>query len=119
MLHTVGILEMKVSDNPEDVIITHSLGSCIGLSLYDPEPRIGGLVHCMLPLSEIDPERARQYPCMFVDTGIPLLIQGMLGMGAEKARLIAKAAGAASLLDAAKLFCIGERNLAALRSTLQ
>ncbi len=119
MLHTIGILEMKVSDNPEDVIITHSLGSCIGLSLYDPEPRIGGLVHCMLPLSEIDPDRAGQHPCMFVDTGVPLLIQEMLGMGAEKARLIAKAAGAASLLEAAKLFCTGERNLAALRSILQ
>ena len=39
---------MKLSDDPEDVIVTYSLGSCIGLSLLDAEARVGGLIHCLL-----------------------------------------------------------------------
>lgn len=119
MLHTVGILEMKVSSAAEDVLFTHSLGSCIGLSLYDPEQHIGGLAHCMLPYSEIDPACARRHPCMFVDTAVPLLIRAILDMGAEKQRLVAKAAGAARLLDAGNLFSIGDRNLMALRQVMR
>lgn len=118
MKHVVGISEMVVSDNPEDLIITYSLGSCIGLSLYEPRMRIGGLIHCMLPLSKIDPARAQVRPCMFTDTGVPLLLTTLLDMGAEKRNLIAKVAGAASLLDNNGSFNIGERNQVILRKLL-
>ena len=46
----IGISEMQISDSPEDHLITYSLGSCIGLTLYDKELKIGGLLHSMLPL---------------------------------------------------------------------
>lgn len=118
MKYVIGISEMKVSDRPEDTLITYSLGSCIGLSLYDPKHRIGGLIHCMLPLSKIDPARAAERPCMFTDTGVPLLLTTMLQMGAEKRNLIAKVAGAASLLDNNGSFNIGERNQVILRKLL-
>ena len=118
MKHVVGISEMKVSDNPEDVIITYSLGSCIGLALYDPRIRVGGLIHCMLPLSKIDPARAVDRPCMFTDTGVPRLIMTLLGMGADKRSLVATVAGAAHLLDNQNQFNIGERNHVVLRKLL-
>ena len=118
MKHVVGISEMVVSDRPEDMIITYSLGSCIGLTLYEPRLRIGGLIHCMLPLSKIDPARAVDRPCMFTDTGVPLLLTTLLNMGAEKRNLIAKVAGAASLLDNNGSFNIGERNQVILRKLL-
>lgn len=116
--HTVGISEMKVSSSPEDVLVTYSLGSCVGVALYDPEIRIGGLIHCMLPLSKIDSSRAAQNPCMFTDIGVPLLIQTLLDMGAEKRRLVAKVAGAAALLDDNNTFRIGDRNKVVLRKVL-
>lgn len=116
--HTVGISEMKTSTAPEDVIVTYSLGSCIGLALYDPEVHIGGLIHCMLPLSKIDAERAQQNPCMFTDVGVPRLIQALLDLGADKRRLVAKVAGAAALLDDSNTFRIGERNMVVLRKVL-
>lgn len=109
---------MKVSSNPEDVIVTYSLGSCIGLTLYDPVARVGGMIHCMLPLSKIDPVRAKVNPEMFADTGIPLLIQTLYDMGAQKRRLVAKVAGASSLLDEKGTFKIGERNYLVLRKVL-
>ncbi|MBL7649696.1 MAG: chemotaxis protein CheD [Candidatus Hydrogenedentes bacterium] len=118
MKFVVGISEMAVSDRPEDLIITYSLGSCIGLTLYEPKLRIGGLIHCMLPLSKIDPARAVDRPCMFTDTGVPLLLATLLNMGAEKRNLIAKVAGAASLLDNNGSFNIGERNQVILRKLL-
>lgn len=118
MRYTVGISEMIVASGPDDTLITYSLGSCVGLSLFDPVKRIGGLIHCMLPLSKIDKERAGRSPYMFVDTGVPLLLREMLEKGAEKKRLIAKVAGAAQLLDTQNTFRIGERNMVVLRKLL-
>ncbi len=109
---------MKTSQNADDIIITYSLGSCVGLSLYDPKIKVGGIIHCMLPLSRIDPERARTMPHMFADTGVPSLIQSLLDMGAEKGRLIAKVAGAAKLLNSSNTFNIGERNQVVVRKVL-
>lgn len=119
MKHVVGISEMKVSNQPDDLLITYSLGSCIGLALYEPRLRLGGLIHCMLPLSSIDPDRANERPCMFTDTGVPLLIRTMLDLGAKTENLVAKVAGAASLLDNSGHFSIGDRNQVILRTILR
>ncbi len=118
MTYTIGISEMKVSDRPEDVLVTYSLGSCVGLTLYDPVARIGGMIHCMLPLSKIDPAKAASNPCMFTDTGVPALMTALLQMGAQKQRLVARVAGAARLLDDQNTFKIGERNYIVLRKIL-
>lgn len=118
MLITVNISDMKVSSNPEDVLVTYSLGSCIGVTLYDPLQKIGGLIHCMLPLSKVDPERAKEVPYMFVDTGLPLMLQTLINMGANKNRIVAKVAGGAVLLDDNGMFRIGERNHIVVRKLL-
>ncbi len=118
MVLTVGISDMKVSQDPEDVLITYSLGSCVGLTLYDPVAKVGGLVHCMLPLSRIDPEKAKANPYMFTDTGTQNLIQSMFDLGARREHLIAKVAGASNLLDTKRMFRIGERNYTVLRKVL-
>lgn len=118
MLVTVGISEMRVSRDPQDVIVTYSLGSCVGLTVFDPVAHIGGMVHCMLPLSKIDPAKAQATPCMFTDTGVPALLQAVLDLGAQKKRLVAKVAGASRLLDEKGTFNIGERNYTVLRKVL-
>lgn len=118
MNHTVGISEMSVSNKPDDVIVTYSLGSCVGLTLYDPEIRVGGMIHCMLPLSRIDPEKAKKTPCMFTDTGVPKLLEALMKMGATRRRIIAKVAGAAAPLNDNSVFKIGERNYVVLRKVL-
>ncbi len=118
MNYTIGISDMKVSSNAEDILVTYSLGSCVGLTVYDPVVRVGGMIHCMLPLSRIDPEKARANPCMFTDTGVPHLIQTVLDMGASRKRLIAKVAGAAAPLNDNGIFKIGERNYVVLRKVL-
>ena len=118
MLRVIGISEMYISTDPGDVLVTYSLGSCVGVSLFDPVAKVGGMVHCMLPLSKIDQVKAQSKPCMFTDTGVTLLLQEVFNRGATRNNLIVKIAGAASLLDERGLFKIGERNYTVLRKVL-
>jgi chemotaxis protein CheD len=111
----VGIADMKVTNDPEVVLITYSLGSCIGVTIYDPLARVGGLLHFMLPDSAIDKEKAKKTPGMFADSGIPLLFREAYRLGAEKRRLQVKLAGGAQILDDSGFFNIGKRNYMALR----
>jgi len=98
--------------------VTYSLGSCVGLSLCDRSTGLAGLIHCMLPESSIDPERARAKPLMFVDLGVPLLLRALLARGARPRSLVAKVAGGANIFDDGGRFRIGERNYTALRKVL-
>lgn len=118
MNYIVGISELMVSNLREDVIVTYSLGSCVGVTIYDPVACVGGMIHCMLPLSKIDPEKAQKAPAMFVDTGIPLLFEKAYQLGAQKDRIILKVAGASRILDETGTFKMGDRNYAVLRKIL-
>ena len=114
----VGISDMKVSNNIEETLITYSLGSCLGVIIYDPTVRVAGMLHSMLPLSKIDPHKAKASPYMFVDTGIPLMFKEAYRLGAEKKNIIVRAVGCSSLLDEKGFFKIGERNFTVLRKLL-
>ncbi len=114
-MEVVDIADMVVSGNPQDVLVTHSLGSCIGVTIWDPEVHVGGMIHYMLPSSTIAPEKARTNPAMFADTGIPAMFRAAYELGAAKKRIIAKVAGGSSLLDDKGMFNIGKRNYIALR----
>jgi chemotaxis protein CheD len=115
----VDIGGMVVTTNPEDVLVTYSLGSCVGVTLYCPSKKIGGMIHCMLPLSSTDPERAKVKPAMFVDVGVVALIQQILDLGCDKKELICKVAGGGSPSGHDDgIFRIGERNYAVLRKVL-
>jgi chemotaxis protein CheD len=111
----VGVADMKVSNHAGHLLVTHALGSCIGLAIYDPQARVGGLLHYMLPDSSLDPVRAAENPFMFADTGIPRLFRECYTLGASKSRLRVKAAGGGQVLGAEEHFQIGSRNYAALR----
>ncbi len=67
----VDVADMRVSAVKGDVLVTHALGSCLGITVYDPTTHVGGLLHVMLPLSTIDPKKGKENPYMFVDTGVP------------------------------------------------
>jgi chemotaxis protein CheD len=110
--------DCKVGKIAGQVLATYALGSCIGLTVYDPEAAVGGLLHYMLPDSRIDLARSRENPYMFADTGIPKLLEQVCGQGASKRRLIAHAAGGASIMDPEAIFDIGQRNYLALRKIL-
>jgi len=111
----VGVSDMKVSNDPVATLVTYSLGSCIGVAIYDPVVKVGGLLHYMLPASDIDAEKARRNPFMFADTGIPALFKSTYAFGAKKQRMRVIIVGGAQVLDQKGFFNIGKRNHMALR----
>ncbi len=115
MTVVVGVADMKVSNQANHLLVTHALGSCIGVAVYDPQARVGGLLHYMLPDSSLDPARAAENPFMFADTGIPRLFRECYALGAQKHRLAVKVAGGGQVLGGEEHFQIGRRNYAALR----
>lgn len=114
----VGISDCKVSNDPEGVLMTYALGSCIAVGVNDPVARISGLLHFMLPEASIDMDKAQQNPYMFADTGIPRLLNAVLQSGANRRRLVVRIAGGAQILDGHELFQIGRRNYLAARKIL-
>lgn len=121
----VGIGDMLASDQANACLSTYSLGSCVAVVIYDPIRRVGGLLHAMLPAAEMNPERARQRPYMFVDLGLPALFHSVYALGGHKERLTVKVAGGASIFGNDELgsghgsvFSIGQRNITAVRNML-
>jgi len=111
----VDIADLRVAADPEAELVTYSLGSCIGLAIWDPQSRVGGLLHYMLPDSSIARDRMSLNPAMFADTGIPLLFRTAYSRGAHKRRLVVKVAGGASMFPTDDRFDIGRQNYTALR----
>jgi chemotaxis protein CheD len=114
----VGVSDAKISSNPSVTIVTYSLGSCIGVTVYDPVLKIGGMLHFQLPTSTLDPEKARINPTMFADTGMAYLLSQLAAMGVPKNRLKVHVAGAAQILNDEHVFDIGRRNHVAIRKVL-
>lgn len=115
----VGMADFKVSRGPA-VLISYGLGSCVGISLYDPQTKVGGLLHIMLPDSK--QSRATDNPAKFADTGIPLMLDEVIKLGAVRSRLVAKLAGGAQMFafaNATDVMRVGVRNVAASKEILQ
>ncbi|MBF0377592.1 MAG: chemotaxis protein CheD [Desulfamplus sp.] len=114
----VGVSDMKVSNDPSSDIITYSLGSCIGLVVFDPVVKVGGILHYMLPESSLDREKAERNPYMFADSGIPLLFKESYKYNAVKKRMKVYVFGGSQILDQKGFFNIGKRNYMALKKLL-
>ncbi len=116
----VGMADLKVTDRPDDTLITYALGSCLGIVVHDPVARVAGMLHVMLPSSQLDEAKARSQPAMFVDTGVPLLFKECYRLGARKERMTVLVAGGSfsGRTDADDTFQIGKRNMLTLRKLL-
>ncbi len=116
--HTVGISDLKVCKSP-DVLVTYALGSCVGICMVDELTGVGGLSHIMLPDST-QSLSGKDMPMRFADTAIPMLIDRLVSLGANRGRLRAKIAGGAVMFAAANdRFNIGERNIVAVTEALK
>ncbi len=100
----VGMADLNVAKAP-DILTTLGLGSCIGLALFDPVTKVGGLVHYMLPDST--KLRNNSNIAKFGDTGIRELCKRVIAEGANKRRLVAKIAGGAKMFETSGLSGIG------------
>src|SRR5208337_1042099 len=88
----IGIGEYHVGSGP---MMTIGLGSCIGLTIYDRDLRIGAMVHIMLPESSGRTDR----PGKYADTAVPLLISKLTERGSQRTSLVVKMAGGACMFE--------------------
>ena len=95
----VGMAEYKVGRNP-DILITYGLGSCVGIAIYDPIAKIGGLAHIMLPDSA--QARSTDNLAKFADTALPVMVEEIIKLGAYKLNIWAKCAGGAQMFKEAE-----------------
>lgn len=118
--YIVGVADMKIATNQGDTLITYALGSCLGVTIYDPVAGVGGLLHVMLPDSTSQTSHSKPNPYKFVDTGLPQLFKQSYQAGARKERLVVKVVGGASSKEneADDMFQIGKRNFLALKKLL-
>ena len=114
MKHIVGLADMKVSPQPDDMLVTYGLGSCLGITIHDPVARVGSMLHVMMPLSSANPEKAKLNPYMFVDTAVPAAFAALQRAGAVRSRCRFKIAGGA-LVNGNDYFAIGKRNYIVLK----
>jgi chemotaxis protein CheD len=113
---TVGIGGLEISTDPESLLVTHALGSCIAVIAWDAQRRVGGMLHFQLPTAALAPARARNEPGAFGDTGIPLLFEGLYAHGSKKSDLVVKVAGGGSFHP--KGMDVGQRNQDMMRRVL-
>jgi chemotaxis protein CheD len=112
----IGIGEQAVA-GANSLIVTHALGSCVAVCLWDPLVRVGAMLHFLLPESRVNPDRARKQPGTFADTGIPLLIAEAMNLGLNKKRCRAHLFGGAAV-GAQGGLDVGKRNALAARRLL-
>ncbi|MGN0401006.1 MAG: chemotaxis protein CheD [Acetatifactor sp.] len=117
----VGMADLKTCVSP-DGITTLGLGSCVGIAIRDPQTKIGGLAHIMLPDSTAI-KNSQQNIAKFADTGIDELVRQMERLGALRSRMVAKIAGGATMFcfqeSGGTLGQVGERNVEATKIKLK
>jgi chemotaxis protein CheD len=114
-LITVAIGGIEASDDRGSVLVTHGLGSCVAVMAWDPVSKVGGMLHFQLPTASLAPERARESPGTFADTGIPLLFEKLYMLGGKKRDIVVKVAGGGSFHGDIDTFDIGRRNYTMMR----
>lgn len=113
----VGIADLNVVKSP-DSLISYALGSCVGICLYDSMAKIAGMSHVLLPSKTESDKNLMK----FADTAIPMLMDRMLKMGANRIRMTAKIAGGANMFSGmmrSSTSRIGERNVEQTKATLK
>jgi len=104
-LSRVRILTGDVAASATPVILHTLLGSCVAVCLHDPLLRIGGMNHILLPGG-----RGHCLGARFGVHAMELLINQLMNLGVDRARLVAKAFGGAAVLPGMKRTSIGNDN---------
>lgn len=114
----VGMADLSIAKEPH-ILTTLGLGSCVGITLYDPQLKIGGLAHVMLPDST--QIKNNENKAKFADTAIEVLLQLMINEGARKNRIVAKIVGGAHMFEFKNvddIMRIGTRNVTSVIQNL-
>ncbi len=114
----IGIADLKTGKAPQK-LTTIGLGSCVGITIYDPTTKIGGMAHIMLPDSTAI--KNNQNVAKFADTGVKELLDQLVAQGCKKNHCVAKIAGGAQMFKFSNTndsLRVGEKNIIAVKKIL-
>ncbi|HEY3322804.1 MAG TPA: chemotaxis protein CheD [Planctomycetota bacterium] len=114
----VGVGELYVSRNSNEVLTTYGLGSCVAVAAYDGVACVGGLAHIQLPEHRGPVAGDAESVWAYAEYGVPELISQMYAAGAMRERLNVALAGGATVADPDKYFQIGRKNVLAVKRVL-
>lgn len=115
----VNMAAMEISQVPSR-LITRGLGSCLGVTLYDPSKKIGGMAHPMLP--DIEKARIRSNPSRFVNSAIKQMIEELEKKGCIRNQIVAKLFGGAHMfgfITTDSILNVGQKNIEMAQAILK
>ena len=113
----VGIGDIKTGKEP--AIIRTSLGSCIGVCLYNSQLKVGAMLHCMLPTAGDNRQKPDFRAAKYADSGIEMMMAELKKVyGLSPNQFTAKIFGGASMLKAISMN-IGQNNEESVRAMLK
>jgi chemotaxis protein CheD len=116
-MEMVRIADMKIAEGDTE-LVTYALGSCVGITFYDPALKLGALLHILLPerIGDTDSNVMK-----YADSGIHATMRQLEMLGFSKSRAIVKIAGGAKMFnysESGSLPKIGDRNVESVKKTL-
>jgi chemotaxis protein CheD len=116
-MEMVRIADMKIAEEDTE-LVTYALGSCVGITFYDPALKLGALLHILLPerIGDTDSNVMK-----YADSGIHATMRQLEMLGFSKSRAIVKIAGGAKMFnysESGSLPKIGDRNVESVKKTL-
>lgn len=115
----VDVAEVKIAQPPAK-LVTRGLGSCLGITIYDPIKKIGAMAHTMLP--DIDKARIKSNPCRFTNSAIRKMVEDLEKLGSKREHLVAKLFGGAhmfSFIGSDSVLNVGQKNGEVALTTLK
>lgn len=110
--HRLNIGDVVASRRP--ILLETVLGSCVSVCLWDPQQRLGGMNHILLPKGSNTDQAAR-----FGVNAMELLINKIMALGGARSRLVAKAFGGANLIASLQAPAVGEQNAEFVKTFLR
>lgn len=119
---TVGIGEYMISNDLEETIITHALGSCVALIVHCPINKQTALAHIVLPQVE-NRDKSQQLshkPSYFADVIVPQIVTFFTEINlCNRSQLQVFLVGGADALNENDVFKVGSRNVKMIKQILR
>jgi chemotaxis protein CheD len=116
----VQMADLQVAPHPPATLVTRGLGSCLGITFYDPVKKIGAMAHAMLP--DIEKARKTTNRHRFVNSCIQEMVEEFEKLGCPKGRIVAKLFGGAhmfSFINTDSVLNVGQKNIEMALSLLK
>lgn len=115
----VGMGDFLVTRDPGARLDSCAIGSCLAVAAHDARAGVAGILHFILPNSQLNPSMALIQPRMFADTGLRSFWEEMAAQGARPEDTTVRLIGGATVVQDLGSHDIGGANVQTARRWLE